>query len=202
MKREFLLILLLSFALKIPAQDSLLTIVSLNLQTKSLADGWKEVICYDANFKISIPGTFQLKSDTIQTDIGDLYLHTFYLQQKKIEAKGKATTGENLFFTLSIYDYPFSIHQDSTDLLADFLSTTVESATGGVGGELVYQSDISLNKYHGKIWRIHYNKGKNVIRSKAYLIKNRLYLLSVAVEKKYSLNIKTDRYFESFKFLE
>lgn len=202
MRKGFLILLLLSFALKIPAQDTLSSIATLGFQVNTLADGWKEITCYDGNFKVSIPGTFQLKSDTILTEVGDLYLHTFYLQQKKIEEKEKASTGENLFFTLSIYDYPFTIHQDSIDLLADFLSTTVKSATEGVGGKLVYQSDISLNEYHGKIWRIHYNKGKDVIRSKAYLIKNRLYLLSVAVEKNYSLSMKTDRYFGSFKFLE
>ena len=202
MRRGFLLILLLNFALEIPAQDTLSSIISLNFQTKPLADGWKEIICYDANFKVSIPGVFQLKSDTILTDIGNSYLHTFYLQQKKVEAKKEPSQGENLFFTLSIYDYPFTIHRDSTDLLADFLATTVGSAAEGVGGDLVYESDLSMKQYRGKIWRIHYNDGKGVIRSKAYLVNNRLYLLSVAVEKNYSLSTKTDRYFESFKFLE
>ena len=199
MRINLLLFLLFTAVVKNIAQDSLWTIRSIDFQTKTLSEGWMETICIGASFKLTMPGSFQLKSDSIDIDTGDLYVHNFYFHQKKDKTKGIET---DLVFTLSIYDYPFLIPKDSTEILADFLMATVEAAAEGVKGELVYQSDIVLQKHEGKIWRIHYNEGNSVIRSKGFLLKNRLYLLSVATSKKYSLNEFSDKFFHSFRFLE
>lgn len=199
MRINLLLILFFAFAIKSIAQDTLWTIPSLNYRTTLLSERWVETACMDANFKISMPGTFQLKSDTVEIEMGDLYFHTFYFHQESNKEQGIV---EDLVFTLTIYDYPFAIPKDSVELRSNFLMTTVEAAANGLKGKLVYESDITLQEHPGKIWRIHYNNDKSVIRSKGFLIKNRLYLLSVAAEKRYSLNTVADKFFDSFKFLE
>ena len=74
---------------------------------------------------------------------------------------------DNLVYMVSYVDYPkYSIHSDSTELVEDFFKTTVETAVESVKGELSYSSDITMNEYPGRLWRVDYNDGKALIKTK------------------------------------
>jgi hypothetical protein len=177
---------------------------SMEFFQESLDDGWWEVISYDGKFRVTVPGKMQLKSDTLLTDIGKLNYHVFYHEHFTNQGGSEEQNPENnLLFLLSIYEYPDrSIHSDSISLLDNYFEATIEGATQGVRGELIYSDDINLKGYPGKVWRINYNGDKDLIRTHAYLVKQRLYLLSVVSNKAFSINTANDRFFNSFRFFE
>lgn len=186
------------------AQDSLATIATMQYQSEPLSDGWEEITSIDGNFRMMMPGQVELKSDTFLTDIGRLNYHVFYHEHFVKEGSPREVTEEDpektLLFMLSIYEYPtYTIHSDSLELLDSYFEATIEGATQGVNGTLIYVNDIQKGNYPGKIWRINYNNGKGVIRTKAFLIKKRLYLLSVVSDKAFSANAANDRFFDSFE---
>jgi hypothetical protein len=178
----------------------------MDYQSTGVGDGWEEVVSFEGKFKITFAGAVMHKSDTVLTDIGKLNYNVFYnqLNQKaKSDQEAEAAAADNLLFMLSIYDYPtYSIHSDSIEVLKEFFDATIEGAAQGVNGELIYANDIKMDQYPGKLWRINYNNGEGVIRTKAYLIQKRLYLLSVVAEKTYGMNNVSDRFFDSFEILE
>ncbi|KAA3638116.1 MAG: hypothetical protein DWQ02_05545 [Bacteroidetes bacterium] len=185
------------------AQDSLVLDDSFSMEYSSeqKQDGWWEMVSYEGKFKVMAPGQMKVKSDTTQTDIGKLRYHVFFHEHFLEEgSKDKKDPEANLLFLLSIYEYPsFAIHSDSTEVLDNFFQATVDGAVESVQGQLIYTNDVQMDTYPGKMWRINYNGDKNVIRTRAYLVENRLYLISVVSNKAFSINAANDRYFGSFK---
>lgn len=196
--------LILTFFIgKVTGQDTLNTF---SFQTEILNDGWLEAVSYGGKFRVAFPGEVKYKPDTFQTDIGKLNYHVFYHEHFLGQGSGvedKDKPGENLLFMLSIYEYPnYTIHSDSTEVHESYFKATIDGATQGVDGELIYTTDIQLNDFPGKMWRINYNNGDGVIRSRAFLIKKRLYLLSVVADRAFSMSSSNERFFESFEIFE
>lgn len=146
-------------------------------------------------FSILLPGSFTEKTDTVETAVGHLVYHTFFLQSPD-------STAENLFYMVSYCDYPASVvFADSTGLANELFATTMETATEAVHGELAYSADIQLDKYPGKTWRIDYLGGKAVIKNRAYLVGNRYYALQTISWKDKSLNSDGTKFFDSFRLI-
>ncbi len=161
----------------------------------SIQNDWKEYIDPDGAFRLSAPATMTLKIDTVQTDIGALVYRTLFHQADVSLA--------NQVFMLSYCDYPKgSIHSDSTDLLTDFFESTIREATFSVNGELMYQSDESLGGFPGKYWRIDYRNRKAVIKTKAFIVRNRYYAIQVVATKEKHLNQDSDQFLNSFRLLK
>jgi hypothetical protein len=103
---------------------------------------------------------------------------------------------------VSYCDYPkYSIHSDSTELVKDFFKTTVETAVESVKGELSYSSDITMNEFPGRLWRVDYNDGKALIKTKSFLVKNRYYSIQVISLKDKGMNLQIDKFLDSFSLL-
>jgi ribosomal protein L35AE/L33A len=99
-------------------------------------------------------------------------------------------------------DYPEgTFHPDSTDLKALFYEISIESAAQSVGGKVMYSEDADIQGVKGKIWRIDYNKGNSIMKSKAVLMGDRLYTISVATQKARIRNLDMLKYLDSFKYL-
>lgn len=200
------LIIFLSFLPIGLAQDSLDLehVGAMEFFQEPLDEGWWEVTSYAGKFRLTVPGEMQLRSDTLLTDIGYMPYHVFFHEHFLEEEKKEKTNPENnLLFLLSIYEYPaYSVHSDSTEMHEHFFEATIDGATSGVGGELIYSDDIQMDGFPGKMWRINYNGDKNVIRTRAYLVEQRLYLLSVVTIKAFSINAANDRFFDSFRLFE
>lgn len=156
---------------------------------------WEVFQSFDGKFKILSPGEMIKKENPIKTDIGDLNYITFLHQSKEKDA-------DNLVYMVSYCDYPeFSIHSDSTELAEEFFKTTIETAVESVQGELAYASEIKINEYPGRLWRVYYNEGKAIIKTKAFLVKNRYYSIQVITLKDKSLNLEIDNFLDSFSLL-
>lgn len=159
-------------------------------------NSWEEFFSYPGKFRIITPGQLSEKVDSIYTDIGTLAYHTFYYQADEKKA-------DNLVYMISYCDYPdYTVHSDSLSLVPEFFEATIESAVSSVKGELIYSNDIQIKRYPGKVWRIDYLRGRAVIKTKAFIVKNRFYTLQTITYKERNLNYSTDKFLESFRLLE
>ncbi len=156
---------------------------------------WKPIVLKEAACEISSPGPFTEKVDTVETTIGNIVYHTFFYQ----------TSGDgpqNYFYMLSYCDYPENaVHSDSTALIYDFFETTIQAATSSVDGNLIFTNEIEVDNYPGRFWRINYLDDQVVIRTKAYVVKNRYYAIQTIMHKERSLNPASDWFLNSFRLL-
>ena len=168
----------------------LLLILALLLQQNT----WVETISYDGNLKVSAPGEMKHRHIGKKTPVGELTYHSLFY-----EAGAEA---DNVLYMISWVDYPAgSIHSDSLELVNSFLDATVETAVLNVDGELMYQTEVEVEGFPGRYWRIDYNSGTAVIKTKAFVAGRRYYSLQVASRKSKNLNRSVDQFFDSFKLL-
>lgn len=153
---------------------------------------WKEYKSVEGKFQVLTPGDFDKAVDTVRTDLGKLAYHILvYNNQQK--------NAENLFYMITFCDYPpGTIHSDSTGLLKDFFEASIDQAASSVKGEVVYQSDVSLQGYPGKVWRINYLRDQAVIKTKAFMVRNRFYSIQTVTLKDMAMNAASERFFDSF----
>ncbi len=158
---------------------------------------WITYESLEGRFSISTPHHFMEKTLKSETAIGTLETYYFvYQPEGQIDAEG------NMLYTLSYVDYPEnSIHSDSTELLDDFFKTTIETSIKSVKGELRYDTPEKIKGFPGWLWRVDV-ADKAVIKTKTYLINNRLYTLQVVTIAENSLNKSVDRFMESFRLLQ
>lgn len=160
-----------------------------------IAQEWEVFQSYEGKFSILAPGEFVKKENPIKTDIGELKYVTYLLQDANKEA-------DNLVYMISYCDYPnYTVHSDSTEFADEFFQTTIETAVESVKGTLSYSSKISLEDYPGRLWRVEYNEGQALIKTKAYLIENRYYSIQVITLKEKGFNLQIDKFLDSFSLL-
>lgn len=153
---------------------------------------WKEYKSLEGKFQVLTPGDFDKAVDTVKTDLGKLAYHILVYNNTQKNA-------ENLFYMITFCDYPAgTIHSDSTDLLKDFFAASIDQAANSVKGEVMYQSDVSLQGFPGKIWRINYLRDQAVIKTKAFMVRNRFYTIQTVTLKDMAINAASDRFFDSF----
>ena len=157
-----------------------------------LQTDWTNYSNEEGRFQIDTPGKFTEKIDSVNTDIGKIAYHTFFY---KIENEL-----QNEIYMLSYCDYNLDfIFSDSTLIVEDFFQTTIEAAAETVNGETLYQTDIIINEFPGKLWRIDFNEGNATAKTKAYMVGNRYYAVQVISFENKNLNKSIDRFFDSFK---
>jgi hypothetical protein len=156
---------------------------------------WKEYKSLEGKFSVLTPGEFDKAVDSVQTPLGKLAYHILVYNNTQKNA-------ENLFYMITFCDYPTgTIHSDSTDLLKDFFAASIDQAASSVKGELAYQGDILQQGFPGKIWRINYLRDQAVIKTKAFMVRNRFYSIQTVTLKDMAINAASDRFFDSFLIL-
>jgi len=162
----------------------------------TLFNPWKTFQSLEGRFEIEVPGELKHHVQQINTDLGAVDYHTYYLATQN-DKEG------NFVYQVSYYQAEaLLIPADSVDLLADFFNATVEQSAKSVAGEVLILDDITYhNKFPGKFWRIHYNGGRTVMKTKAFLIEGIYYSIQVAVDADFSLDKDLDRFLNSFKYI-
>jgi len=157
---------------------------------------WKDYYSYDGGFRVRTPGPMTERVDTITTPLGPMAYHTF------MHLVNDEKYAENVFYMVSYCDYPpGALHQDSTDLLAEFFTATVSEAVRSVRGQLVYSDAIEYMDYPGHIWRIHFRGGDAVIKTKALIVDDRYYTIQTVMKREMVLNRASDTFLDSFRLL-
>lgn len=127
--------------------------------------------------------------------MGQVTYHTFYHQPEK-DPQG------NQWFSVSYCDYPDgTVHSDSTELLEEFFEETIRESAFSVDGEVRYVETIDYNTLPGRFWRVDYLDGQVVIKSRAYLVANRFYVIQVVMLKDKSANPDALKFLDGFKLI-
>jgi hypothetical protein len=172
-----------------------LALMSVALMSFSQFSPWREFKNFEGKFRVIVPdGQMTEKVSKMKTDVGELNYHTFL--NKPIDK-----SPENVFYVVNYCDYPEgSFPPDSTDLILDFLNTTVESSAKAVGGTVTYSGDLDIKNSKGKIWRVQYNGDRALIKSKCFIVGDRFYLVQTMTLKEKAMNPSADKFLDSFYF--
>ncbi|WP_116124755.1 hypothetical protein [Lewinella sp. IMCC34183] len=158
--------------------------------------GWTEVDDLEGRFRILTPGPLEHKEDTLATAMGEQVFHTFFFKVPDVQR------AENLIYVLSYVDYPEgALHQDSTDLVEEFLVNTQESAAEALRGEVIYATDRAVEGFPGRLWRIDYKDGEASARTLAFVAGRRYYELKTFTLTGRGLGESSDTFFRSFRYL-
>ena len=157
---------------------------------------WLEYRSLEGRFSIRCPGSMQEKVDTFSTPIGKLVYTTVFFNDSTPEA-------DNSVYMVSFCDYPEgALHQDSSELVAEFLEATAAEAAFSVAGDLVWSTPVYYLKYPGLFWRVDYKNGRAVIKTKAFVVRNRYYAIQTVMPKDRSLNRSAEIFMEAFRLFE
>lgn len=152
---------------------------------------WESYQSVEGGFGVLTPAPMRHRVDSSLTPIGKLVYHSFICRE-----------GADMVYLVSFCDYPEeTVHSDSLDLLKEFFQATVEESIVSTEGELVYEEDYVFLGFPGKHWRINSAKTKSVIRSRAFVAKNRYYCVQTVMGRGQSLNPNSQRFLESFRLL-
>ena len=154
---------------------------------------WREFQTYDGKFRVLTPtGDMTEKVSKIKTAIGELNYHSYIHRPEE-------KNPDCVFYIVNYCDYPSgTFPADSTELIQEFFTQTIDESVKSVHGLLTYQADIQDNIHKGKIWRVQYNQGKAFIKSKCYMAGDRFYLVQTMMLKEKSMNPSADKFLDSF----
>ena len=156
---------------------------------------WIPFSSVDGRFQIPAPKLLEHQESTVETPMGNITYHTYFNQPQK-DPNG------NQWFSVSYCDYPDgTIHSDSIDLLEEFFEETIKESASSVNGEVRYVENIDYNTLPGRFWRVDYLNDQVVIKSKAYLVANRFYVIQVVILKDKSANPDAIRFLDGFKLI-
>jgi hypothetical protein len=148
-----------------------------------------------SGFSVLVPGEMIHSEKEIFTDLGNIIFRTFQYTPND--------DNDNATYIIHHYAYPDSIlSTDSTGLINEILEATVDQSVINLGGSLDYQRPINYKSNSGILYRIKYNKGKAVLKSKAYVIGDDFYVLQVFAKVELSLNNLMDYFLDSFLYLD
>lgn len=148
----------------------------------------------DGRFTVLTRGNMIEKTANIETALGTIQTHTFVYQPEEKE--------ENLVYMIMYYDFPEGgMHSDSTELVKEFFDSTVEEAVASVQGILIYENNLEKQGYPVRQWRINYLENKAAIRTRAFMVKQRYYMLQTISLADADQNSTTEFFVNSFKLL-
>ncbi|MEQ6124506.1 hypothetical protein AAON49_09915 [Pseudotenacibaculum sp. MALMAid0570] len=147
----------------------------------------------EGRFKISFPSQPILSEKSGETEYGKLTNFSF---------KSVSKNDDNLSYQLSYLDYPLSFTDTLTvdhiyALFNGAQNTNINSKTA----ELIGVFNHKILGYTGREFRWKDTETKNLIRIRFYLVKNRMYILTVRTEEKNNFNVGINQFFDSFELI-
>ena len=147
------------------------------------------------NFKIDFPKTPVYIIDTLETDIGALFLNVAELDCSEEEGYS------NLVYMINCTVYPDTlIHSDFTQMLESFFGNTINGAVNNISGELMSESIVNYSDYPGREVRIAGDEGLTVFVTRMYLIKSHFFMMIILTDAGKENNSNINKFFDSFSF--
>lgn len=157
-------------------------------------DSWTTYRSDAGRFTIDTPAELKDGTKTILTAIGEMTVYTLMTEG--------AEEDNNYLYLINYSDYPKgTFDPDSTQIIMSFFESTINASIESLGGELIYDSDISIKNHPGRLYRIKYNDGSAVVKGKIYLVGDRFYSLQVFTLTEQSLNDEMNAFLDSFRIL-
>lgn len=150
---------------------------------------WEVFSSPKGSFSVQMPGTPTENKQTMNTPTGVIDIHMFILEQKGCGC-----------YIVSYNDFPDSLIKTSS---ADqILDGARDGAIVKSQGKLQSEVPISINTYPGREFHVYGPDGKFAIRTRIYLVKNRLYQVGVVTSTGKSVSSDTNKFLNSFKINE
>ncbi|MCU0348295.1 MAG: hypothetical protein MUC59_15240 [Saprospiraceae bacterium] len=170
---------------------SLIFVVAAFNLTKA-QNAWQLIETED--YSIEFPSQPIHESQLAPSEIGDLKLDIRLFEVVEIEQD------DNYVYGIISTEYPAgTAHSDDKPAHASIFEHAVNGAVTNVDGKLLSNKEVEINGYPGRDFRIDFQNGLAVIRMKAYLVKNKLFILQTICDPKKEGNISAERFFSSFK---
>ena len=154
-------------------------------------DDW---IVFESNgYKMLFPKKPADQTQVVNTAIGKLKMgiHMYEVADNEKE--------DNLVYGLIETEYPDSvINSDKKDLLDNFFKNSIDGAANNVHGKLLSVTEIQLDGYPGRSFRIDLKDQHAVMTMRAYLVKNKMYILQTITEAPKDFNKSINRFMDSF----
>ena len=148
---------------------------------------WIVVTPGDGASSISMPSTPREEIQRVTTPAGDIDVRTFVFEQ------------EDIAYSITYTDFPEALI--ATRDTEKMLDSARDGAISSVQGTLSAETKITLEEFPGRELRIDMSDGKHTAISRIYLVKSRLYQLSIAMPKEDSSSDDITKFFSSFKLL-
>jgi hypothetical protein len=148
---------------------------------------WKEFTSTAGAFSVLLPGTPTEQTQRLNTQVGTIDVHLFILEQ------------DNAQYLVAYNDYPDAMAQSAN---ADkVLDGAREGVVANVRGRLVSEQRISLAAHPGRELHIKVPEGLQAMRTRLFLVKQRLYQVGVLTADGETDTKDVNKYLESFKLL-
>jgi hypothetical protein len=147
------------------------------------APEWKEYVSKDGRYKVQLPGTPMEKTQKVP-GAGDVLMVVYELKDGAYLAN----------FT----DIPGAA-KDSAEMIDKRLDGARDGAAGSVGGKVVKEEKITLDKkYPGREIQIELPGDKGLLRARYYWVEGRLYQTIVVGTKAFVGGDDTKKFLDSF----
>jgi hypothetical protein len=155
---------------------------------------WNTFIAEDSKFKVSVPAPMEVKSKTMETEIGTITSYSYFINDKEEDTN-------NYLYLVNHFEYPPAlVHSDSLSLVQDLLNESMEGLLVDNAAKLSYQDNQFYKNYPGQFFRMENEEA--VIKVHLYIIENHFYSLQVYMLKKHALNDDANRFLKSFQFID
>src|SRR5262245_15954725 len=155
----------------------------------TLVEAWEEFKHEAGNFAVIMPGKPLEMSQTVESEIGKIPIHTF------------SAPGGTLTYLAMYAEYPISI--DTSEAAKISLDNARDLLLSRRNGKSISETDISFGKYPGRELKAKIDEG--MLRSRTYVVNQRMYMvMAIASGDDASKQLdskKVDDFLGSFKFL-
>ncbi len=138
---------------------------------------------------LMVPDTMSCTEKYVQTEAGEVFYKSCNL-----EILHKTHTVK---FSYYLTVYPFNLFEnDDIEWREEFFEETRQASAKAVLGDIVYYSNDDIKEYPGTVWRVAFDKGKGVIKSKAFVKADQF--INIKVDYPILINLpEIDQYIQS-----
>jgi hypothetical protein len=146
---------------------------------------WQAFTSDEGRFTVQMPGTPAKQSQEMIGTTMNLF----------------SVEGPELMYGIGYADLPIpGIERESAAQIDKRLNGAVQGSVNNIQGKLTRQGNITLiGKYPGKEYEADLPQGRGIIRSRVYIVKQRLYMLMVAGKPNLVKSDDTKKFFGSFQ---
>lgn len=146
------------------------------------------------NYTIEFPSEPTENNQVLNTEIGELKMNMYMLDTSE------NGIDDNLTYMVINTEYPSElVNSDNTEDLEGYFRGAIDGAIANVHGKLLSEKIIQLDEYSGREVRVDFRDGLAIITMRAYLVKNKMYILQTITETKKDFNKSRSRFLDSFK---
>jgi hypothetical protein len=145
-------------------------------------------------FKMEFPKKPDYETQMLNSAAGELKMNIYTYDASK------SGNDDNLLYGFIFTDYPDSlISSDKKEILSDFFRNSIAGSVNNVKGKLLSEKNIEINGFPGREIKVDYREGMAIIKTRIYLVKNRLYIIQTITETRNGSNKSIDKFMDSFR---